>query len=280
MHFRQVRVATGALLGIVLVGLVAQLWAQTTVQLPARGVEKRPTFEAVSIKPNKSGDPLVGLKIMPGGRLVGTNVTVPTLVRLAYNLRLFRLIVGGPDWIRSEHFNVETSAQGNPGFDEIRSMVQSLLADRFRFVAHPETQQLPIYALVASKPGSLPPSDAAKCSTGADGSTSLPFCGALLPSPTPITNGRHMIGRSLTIQDLIRQLDGFVDRVVIDKTNLAEKYDVDLTFATQQLLTGDATDVPPSLFTALQEQLGLKLDAQTGPVDVLVIDRVEKPSEN
>jgi uncharacterized protein (TIGR03435 family) len=240
----------------------------------------RPAFEAVSIKPNKSGDPLVGLKIMPGGRLVGTNVTVPVLVRLAYNIRLFRLIVGGPDWIRSEHFDVETSAQGNPGSDEIRLMAQSLLADRFKLIVHRETQQLPIYSLVVSRAGNLPTSDATRCSSGADGSTSLPFCGALLPSPTPAKNGRHMIGRSLTIQDLIRQLDGFVDRVVINNTNLQGKYDVDLTFATQQLLIADATDTPPSLFTALQEQLGLKLDAQTGSVDVLVIDRVERPSEN
>jgi uncharacterized protein (TIGR03435 family) len=220
------------------------------------------------------------MRIMPGGRLVGTNVTVPVLVRLAYNLRLFRLIVDGPDWTRSEHFDVETSAQGDPDSDQIRLMVQSLLADRFKLVVHPETRQLPIYTLVVAKPGSLPPSDATKCSTGADGLTSLPVCGALLGNPTPTKNGRHMIGKSLTIQDVIRQLDGFVDRVVIDRTNLAGKYDVDLTFAPQELANAEPLDAAPSLFTALQEQLGLKLDAQTGPVDVLVIDHVERPSEN
>jgi uncharacterized protein (TIGR03435 family) len=180
-------------------------------------------------------------------------------------------------------------------------MVQSLLADRFRLAVHRETRQLPIYALVVSKPGKTgaqlqPHLNDAKCSDVSSGplpppppSGALPApCGGFFMSGSP--GGFRMAGAKLTMDMLARNFSNFVDRVVVDHTGLSGTFDVSLDFMPTQMPAGfvrgpgdsSASDpaAPPTIFTAVQEQLGLKLEAQTGPVDVVVIDHVEQPSEN
>jgi len=168
-------------------------------------------------------------------------------------------------------------------------MLQGLLADRFKLVAHQETRQLPIYALVVSKPGSLSASDATKCTprsaeaappsiSGA--ATPLPSCGSLIQTKASEADAAHYMGRSIPIGTLLPILGGLMDRVVVDKTGLTGTYDLELEFTRPTSLDVGAPDEAPSLFAALEEQIGLKLESKTGPVDVLIIDHVEEPSPN
>jgi uncharacterized protein (TIGR03435 family) len=260
------------------------------------GSADRPTFDVASVKPNKSGDGRVMFRPEPGGRCTGSNVTVGMLVNVAYQLKPHQM-VGGPAWMDSEHFDVEAKAEGNPPIEQIRLMLQSLLADRFKLVVHHETRQFPVYALVLSKAGKTGPrllvhSDDTKCADVSAGPPPLPSPGAGLP-PAPcggfFVGNRRLAAQKVTTEMLARTLANFVDRIVVDQTGLSGVFDVDFEFTPLQSPLGvqrgpDASapdpSAPPSIFTALQEQLGLKLVAQTDPVDVLVIDHVERPSEN
>jgi uncharacterized protein (TIGR03435 family) len=260
-----------------------------SAQAPA-GAAQRPTFDAVSIKANKSGDGRSSIGVPSGGRFVGTNAPLALLIDGAYQLGPHQRI-GGPDWIDSEGFDIEAKAEGNISAAEMRLMEQTMLADRFGLIAHRETRQLPVYALVVSKAGTLAPADGAKCTAQRAGTpppSSLPSCGSLMRSPAAGNIGVRYTGRSIPIGYLVRLLGGIADRVVLNQTGLSGTYDLDLEFVPAHMVatqTGpDAgaagSSAPPSIFTALQEQLGLELMPQTGPVTVLVIDRAEEPSEN
>ena len=272
-------------------------------QAPASTADM-PKFEAASIKPNRSGDRSSGGNAQQPGRYTGTNITLRNLIANAYYLtpgQSVTRIFGSPNWIDSAHFDIEAEAEGNPAADQKRLMLQSLLADRFQMVLHHEMRQLPVYALVVAKPGKTGPqlkphSDEAKC---------IDFDPSAPPPPpkpgealTAFCGGFNMFGRlptvrevgnKITIDMLVAMLSNFVDRPVVDRTRLSGVFDATLefAFAFQQgggsvgtaMIPSDPSG-PPSLFTALQEQLGLKLESTKGPVDVLVIDHVEQPSEN
>jgi len=269
-------------------------------QAPA-GTADRPVFDVASVKPNKSGTNMVRFGgPQTGGRYTATNVTLNMLVTSAYKLKPHQ-ISGLPNWDNSEHFDIEAKAEGNPSRDQINLMVQSLLADRFKLVVHRETRQLPIYALVLSKAEKTgarlqPHSDDTKCpdlSSGPpppprpDGALPPAPCGGFFMSGSP--GGFRMAGQKIAMDQLAQNLSNFVDRIVVDRTGLTGAFDLSLDFMPTQMPAGfvrgpdsNASDpsAPPTIFTALQEQLGLKLEAQTGPVDVLIVDHVEQPSEN
>jgi uncharacterized protein (TIGR03435 family) len=259
----------------------------------------RPAFDVASVKPNRSGDNRVLVRMQPGGLYTATNITLRGLMTAAYQLRPQQLS-GLPNWGDSDHFDVEAKAAGgNPERDQINLMVQSLLADRFKLALHHETRQLPIYALVLSKPGKTgaqltPHSDDAKCidpkagppppAPGAGAPLSVACGGFAVMNISPTA---RMAGNKVTMEMLAASLSRTLDRIVVDRTGLTGVFDVTLEFAPQQALAGgppasDAStpDPPPSIFTAIQDQLGLKLESAAGPVDVLVIDHVEEPSEN
>jgi uncharacterized protein (TIGR03435 family) len=291
--------ARGATLAatFIIVALSAQLLcAQSAATQSPGSAGDRPTFDVASIKANKSGDGRMMMRPQPGGRFTGTNVTLRMLINNAYLLRDPQT-VGGPDWINSERFDIEAKADGNPSFGQMRLMIQSLLADRFKLIAHHETRQLPVYALVLLKTGKTGPhlvlhSDDAKCVDISAGPPPPPANGAT-PPPTPcggfLAGSGHMAAQRVTMDTLSRVLGQFVDRMVVDHTGLTGAYDLDFEFTPVQTPpgfqpgsvpdTGDPS-APPLIFTAVQEQLGLKLESQTAPVDVLVIDHVEQPSEN
>jgi uncharacterized protein (TIGR03435 family) len=272
--------------------------------------DQRPAFDTASIKPNKSAAHVERatsqVRIQPGGRFTATNANLRALIQHAYQLKPAegRLISGVPDWANSAGFDIEAKAEGNPSADQIRLMEQSLLAERFKLVVHHELRQAPIYALVVAKIGKtgpqlLPHSDAAAC-LKIDPSRALPaFDPNSTPPPPPscgsIIGGDHRLaGNKVTMEMLATGLGAilpaFVGRPVVDRTGLAGVFDFELKFTpplpppsgSQSSSDASAADstAPPDIFTALPEQLGLRLESTRGPVDVLVIDHIEEPSPN
>jgi len=262
-------------------------------------------FEVASIKPNTNPGPgvITGIiRPLPGGRLSANAVLPRFIIQFAYAIRPYQ-ISGGPDWINSAHYDIEAKAEGNATPQQIRLMTQSLLEDRFKLKAHRETRELPVYDLTVSRSGLklLPPKEGS-CVTPdpngpplvpAPGQAPTPVCGAAVVTITP--SGARILGGKVSMASLILTLSNMLGRTVIDKTGFSGAFDVDLQFAPDQALavlpppgppgapgaTAPAADpAGPSIFTAIQEQLGLKLDSGKGPVEVLVIDSVEKPTEN
>jgi uncharacterized protein (TIGR03435 family) len=229
------------------------------------GAQQPLTFEVASVKVNTSKEPVSRLTAPPGtGRFDATNVSGRLLILNAYGLRDFQR-AGAPSWIERERFDVAGRAAATATRDEISAMVRTLLAERFRLRAHHETRELPVYALVAVAPDKrLGP--ALTVST-APTRTRI--------SPTTIT------ATSMTMARLAVTLSGIVGRVVTDDTGLPGTYDLDIAFAPEGPLPPAAVPADPdapSIFTVLREQLGLRLDGRRGPVDVLVIDGIERPT--
>jgi uncharacterized protein (TIGR03435 family) len=260
----------------------------------------RPSFVVVSIQPNKSGvSNLVRRKA--GGLYTATNVTLNNLITVAYQLEPQQLS-GLPTWRDSEHFDIEARAEGDPPREQNWLMIQSLLADRFKLVVHYETRQLPEFALVLLKAGKTGPqlklhSDDTKCTdTSAGPPPAAPHPNTGLPPTTcggfsgfGASGSVGIAGQKITMDMLAGLLSRQLDRVVVNRTGLSGVFDASIEFApppgqsgTQLGADTNASDSsgPPSIFTALQEQLGLKLESTKGPVDVLVIDHVEQPSPN
>ena len=245
--------------------------------------DREPAFEVASVKPSASRDTAMRI-IWPRGRFSAVNVTTRQFVEAAYKIEPFK-VQGGPAWIAASRFNIDATiptdavvvqARGMP--DAIRLMMQRLLADRFRFVAHLEQKQQTVYALVVARPhGELGPglrqsfADCASLVAAARQGAPAPpssLCGV------QYAPGRLVVGAYLMAQ-LADTLASSMQQVVVDHTELKGVYDIDLAWAADQ-----ATDSGPSLFTALQEQLGLKLQPTKAAVDVLVIDHIEKPTPN
>jgi bla regulator protein BlaR1 len=280
------------------------------------------SFDVASVKPTQtrgrstSNVPLIGEVYAPtGGLFSATNTPLMNYMRFAFkDIKLAYQatpdLSGAPGWVRTDQYDIEARAQGNLTKDQMRLMVQSLLADRFKLALHYETRQLPVYALVLSKEGrlgpQLKPSDGSCSSTqddvnaiktapqlpppalsSASASQIPPIpCGVLMPVPPSASGRMRIAGRKVTLAylaEMARAPTG-ADRLVVDHTGLSGTFD--MTFEWAPRFNGPAPpgftpdDAGPTFAESLQEQLGLKLEPQTGPVDVLVIDHVERPSEN
>jgi uncharacterized protein (TIGR03435 family) len=233
-------------------------------------------FEVASVRPNRSGVPRYGISPQ-GNRFTATNVSLFALIQWAYEMEDFR-ISGGPAWMKSDHFDIAAESEGTPSIAQLRLILQPLLADRFHLQVHRQTKELPVYELSVAQGGS-------KLKEGRCIGTPSPSnpCGGTSGS----TRGT-LIGRAVSSQTIARDLSGVLGRVVLDKTMLRGEYDFDLAWTPDETFArgpGDA-DTPaadpngPSIFTALQEQLGLTLKSAKGLVDVLVIDRAEPPDGN
>ena len=255
-------------------------------------------FEVASVKPNTSGDGRVMLAMPPTGRVTATNVPVRLLLQQAYQVQPFQ-IVGAPNWTASDRFDIVAKAPDGAPPEQYRPMMRNLLADRFKLKAHMETSEMPLYALVVARADGKLGSNLSPAKTDCDAARGRRAGG---PPPAPPQPGQpiecgFMIGigtmnaGGMAMADLARSLSGFVNRFVIDKTGLSGKYDFQLTYTPEgrglpgvPVAPPIGADVPAadpngaSIFTALQEQLGLKLDSQKGPVDVLVIDSIEQPT--
>jgi uncharacterized protein (TIGR03435 family) len=237
-------------------------------------------FEVASIKPNHSGGNRMGISMEPGGRFVATNVALKTLITMAYDLK-DNQVSGLPGWADSDRFDItakpESGTRVKDG-DE-RVMIQALLADRFKLNFHKETRELPIYALVVAKNGLKMQASKGNANFDDDaGAKSMPGPGRGGPG---IRRTRGEInGANVKVDMLADQLSSIVGRSVIDKTGLTGDYDFALKYTPDSADAAAADSPNPSIFVAVQEQLGLKLEAQRGPVDLYIIDRIEKPSEN
>jgi uncharacterized protein (TIGR03435 family) len=253
------------------------------------------------VKPNKSGDQRVMIQMPPNGRYTATNVALRMLLRQAFDVQDFQ-IVGGPNWLSSDRFDIVAKPpEGMIGPEQIRPMVRALLADRFKLVAHNETREMPIFSLMVAradgKLGSKLSVAKVDCEArfaaarrGGGPPPAFPSPGQPMECGFMMAPGNMNVG-GMPMLELARALSPFVGRIVIDKTGLAGRYDFQMTYAPEGrgfgLGPGPGGPEPPpvdpnmpSLFTALQEQLGLKLESERGPVDVLVIDRVEQPTED
>lgn len=254
----------------------------------------RPEFEVASIKLNKSADRRIMLMPARGGRFTATNVPLQFLLEEAYRIKDFQLS-GAPAWLMSERYDITAKAEGDPGFDAMLPMLQALLEDRLQLKFHRESKELAVYALVVSKAGKLHEAEG-ECGPMPSGPPPPPEPGKLPAAPCGgfFMFPGHLSGQKVPITQLIDTLSRFSGRIVLDKTNLTGKYDIDLQYTPEQGQFQAPPGPPPpgmpplppidpngpSLFTALQEQLGLKLESQKGPVEMMVIDHVERPSEN
>lgn len=267
-----------AVMGLAVTGMVLLAALNAVHAQPQAASSARLTFDVASVKPNKSGARRTGFPSTVGGRFVGTNVTVRQLIRNSFNIQDFQ-IVGGPSWLNSQRYDIEAKVDGNPGRPEIQLMLRSLLEDRFQLTIHRETREVAVYALMLGKNG--PRFKQGATCTG-EPSPANP-CGGFAIRPSG-----DLVGRSVPIPGLGANLSFLLHRPVLDKTELSGKFDLNLSWAPDENTPdfgGDAGTSPsdpnrPSIFTALQEQLGLKLEAQKGPGEVVVIDHVEAPAEN
>jgi uncharacterized protein (TIGR03435 family) len=251
-----------------------------------------PAFEVASIKP-RVGERAPGGPSSPD-RFTNTDATLVDLVRFAHDVQEFQ-VLGGPDWIRADRWDVAARAPGPASQAEMRQMVARLLSERFGLRMHGETRDMPIYELrMARDDRRLGPRmrpSAIDCAamleagqrSGAAGSTPPPCnwrVGITKTIATMVLDGAPMRRFALLLQPMLR-------RIVKEETGLTGTFDLQLDFAADQMnvrlpLPADAP-APPlrdglSLFTALEEQLGLKLESTRGPVGVLVVDAVQQPS--
>jgi len=266
-------------------GMVIVAIAHVSAQSPT------PSFEAASVKVNRSGSREVNFGMPGGGRFTATNAPLREIIRVAYSPLPDFLIVGAPDWIRTERFDIVAKAEGNPERAQLFLMLRALLADRVKLTVHRETREIPIYALVRAKTeGPLGPRlrpaavDCVALMAAAQKGTPLPPSNRILCG-TRARAGTIAIG-GMTMDQIALGLWPQLGRVVVDRTGLQGSFDLDLDFAPESSVTAStgAPDAPPgdapSIFTAVQEQLGLKLESTRGPVEVLVIDRVERPTDD
>jgi uncharacterized protein (TIGR03435 family) len=292
-------IGVAALAGPVVFGLVnpSQVRAQST---QTTGVPL-PSFEVASVKRNLSGPP--GTRIMiPPGRFTVTGTTPKFLIEFAYNVKDFQ-VSGGPSWISSERYDIDAKEEDSQveelqklppdqRLEQIRLRIQSLLADRFKLKVSHTTKELPDYALVVAKNGpklheAKPGDTYPNGIKGPDGTAQANM----------VRMGRgELTGQGIPLATLVVMLSQQLGRTVLDQTGLKGNYDVALQWTPDPseavMLKGPEGGNPgpenspppdssgPSIFTAIQEQLGLRLESTKGPVDILVIDHVEFPSEN
>jgi len=254
----------------------------------------RPGFDVASVRPAANPDGQALLQAVPG-RLRMTNLTLRRLLLNAYGVQDYQLL-GDPPWLASEHYDIQATAAGSTSVQQMEGpMLQVLLEERFKLTLHRETRQLAIYELTVGKGG-------AKLQVSQEGSCT-PYSADSPPPPasTPGQPNSNFCGLHLSVNGLNRTVDGRgvtmaafaaslsrnytsdLGRNVLDRTGLSGAFDVHLQWAIQPLTgPGDAAaDITgPSLFNALQDQLGLKLDSAKGPVEVLVIDHIEKAAAN
>ena len=260
-----------------------------SAQQPSQAVTtaSQPVYDVVSIRENKSGANNVSIR-GGGASFVATNITLITLLMNAYNIRE-DLISGLPGWANSTHFDVnakvsdpDIAALKNLAREQRQAMMLTFLQDRFHLRAHIEVKTLPVYDLVLAKAGSkLKENTTLPSQTpGAPGPGKPPA--NMKPGSMWISNSQ-MTAVGISTSNLASNLAFQVQRNVIDKTGLTGKYDFTLNWRPLELegkADAGADDSAPDLFTALQEQLGLKLEPSKGPVDTLVVDHVEMPTEN
>lgn len=221
-----------------------------------------PSFEVASIKRNLDGPGNSGSTTLPGGRMSMTNRTLRSIIRVAYHAVDIE-VIGGPDWLDNDRWNIlATAPSGSDAKAPVEDMLKSLLEDRFKLRAHIEQRERPIYAMVLARADrQLGPKLHPTACTGQ-------LCGNTSGNTNGVVSGT-LTGRSRTMEDIGRALSNYAGRRVFDRTGLEGNYDFEVTWSQEV-----------SIFTALQEQFGVKLDPQRAPLDVVIVDSVDHPVED
>lgn len=307
----RVKILIPVLIAVGVLGSADPIFSQTPV-------ETKPSFEVASIRPSIPGT-RQGIRILPGGRFVANGVSLRLLIAIAYHLQAFQMS-GGESWITNDQWSIEAEAaegtvdppSATPPYMGVPHMMavrlQSLLEDRFELKTHRETRELQVYALTVSKNGSKlkavdpPPQATRGRPTAPLPAKQLPFRpGGAMPAsfaPPPgsvLAGPGAIVGSAVTMDQIVTLLNRLMDRPVIDKTSLKGYFNFRLQFdpetaprtafgaapaPTNWSALAPPTTGDPSVFTAIQEQLGLKLESAKEPAEVLVIDSAQKPSEN
>ena len=270
--------------------LLTAAWLLLTASLAAQTAAPAPAFEVASIKPNTAGTGMIQVSYGASG-FSTINLDIKNLILMAWVLKTDEQISGMPAWTNSAHYDInakmdaETAArlrQLTPEQNQLArsQMLQALLSDRFKLKVHHETKDLPLYHLQLARSGlKIKPADPGN--TYANGIKAPD--GTSHPGMWSMGRGR-MDGQAIAIAPLADHLSRMLHRQVIDDTGLTGKYDIALRWTPDDLPADSpettGTSTAPSLFTALQEQLGLRLESAKGPVDTIVVDHIETPSEN
>jgi uncharacterized protein (TIGR03435 family) len=280
-HFNRRLILVAAFVLIVPASTVCAPVVRAQTQTPAASSIQPPSFDVISVKPNKSSLGAYGLVIteFTADGFRGANVPVHSLLLQAYGLHEGE-IIGEPPWARSEVFDIEAKVAGPDvaafsklDSDQRQAMLQQVLAERFKLATHRETRDLPVYALSVAKGGpklkesAIDPSVPASARRGGGVRMSMGMISA----------------NECTIPYFLSMLSRQLGRTIIDQTGLTGNYDFTLRWAPDNGVSatdGAQADALPSIFTALQEQLGLKLESTKAPASVLVIDHLERPSQN
>jgi uncharacterized protein (TIGR03435 family) len=263
---------------------------------------ERPKFEVASVKPTEADRHSSLMRPQPGGRLIAQNAATRLFITRAYQVQDFQ-VVGGPEWLRDEGFDLEAKAGGEATLEQLMVMLQSLLEERFHLKYHRENRELPVYALTLARGGAKLPAPKP------DACVKVAPNVAIKPTETPCGNlnmsmqggGLNLHGGEVAMKTLIKQLSSMLGRPVLDKTGVTATFDVSLKFTVDDTLAGLVKDwgtvqghresmmaasgtndphAAPTFLAAMQEQLGLKLESTKGPVEVMVIDHIEKPAAN
>lgn len=222
------------------------------------------------------GPGALSVRTLPGGRLSAI-APVKLLVMYAYGLQHSE-IVGGPDWINRDRYEIDAKAGQNSSRGELMGMLQNLLQQRFQLKVHREMRETSIYSLIVARGRRMLTASKSECSAS-ESDTSPSAADSAIPCGqmriVPLGSAVRMEGDRVPLSELIRVLAVTLDEPVVDKTDLSGLFDVRLHFGLQ-----GPESQEPSVFSALQEQLGLKLESSKGAAKFLVIDQVERPSAN
>jgi uncharacterized protein (TIGR03435 family) len=255
------------------------------------GQSTLPTFEVASVKPNKSGTTQANIGAPPNGVNI-VNLPLRGIIQLFFQINQPSKVIGIPDWTITERFDINARASGPITADERRAMMQALLADRFKLVARKEKREVTVLALILNRnDGKLGPNltenkgciqpGAAAAQAETPAAAQQPVCG-----PKAGGAGRLLLV-GVPMQQFTSLLALVLGRTLVDKTGLTGRYDIDLNYAPERQIPAglETPGTPadpngPSIYTAVREQLGLKLEQQKDQEEVLVIDHIERPSEN
>jgi uncharacterized protein (TIGR03435 family) len=223
------------------------------------------SFDVVSIRPNRSGGTDSNLDSLPGGRMTATNITVRELIRLAYSVKDYQ-IEHAPGWMDTERYDIAATGlpAGKARLEDEQARIRVLLEDRCRLKTHRETKPGRVYLLIVANGGpTLTPHN------DGTGTKTRKGCG-------------HLAGSRVTVDVIATMLSREAERDVLNHTGLAGKFDfqLDWTPDVRTCPTDDDASARPSFYTAVQQQLGLKLEGAKAPVEVLIIDRIEHPTPN
>jgi uncharacterized protein (TIGR03435 family) len=260
-------------------------------------------FEVASVKPSQGEFRSPNFPLDTGDAYAATGgrfsaaFGLPTYIQFAYKHRFTQeqmqtMLAHLPKWVATDRFDIEAKADGNPTKDQMRLMMQSLLAERFQLAVHFETQRVPVLALTLIKPGKTGPSlrphaDGPPCDAAPPANTFPPRCDVYAMTGRP--GGPSRLGsRNTTIDLLAGSLpsQGTLGRPVLDQTGLNGRFDFTLEWTPEPSGPPPADGAPapdppgPTFLQALHDQLGLKLESTIGPVRIMIVDRVERPSEN